>query len=138
MLAEIKKARAADFPVLWQLAADTGVYLPEPDDEVWLAAVAKIPVGFIACCLAVDEMTVLGIAVHPDYRKQGIATRLHAIACDTLKPAVSFLEVRAGNQAGQKLYARLGYRQTGIRHNYYRTSSGGYESALTMRCDFTQ
>lgn len=131
----IRSAETADFPVLWQLATDTGVYLPETDDDVWVAIANNIPVGFIACCLAASEMTVLGIAVHGDYQRQGIATQLHDTARKILQPSVSFLEVRASNHAAQALYACLGYREIGIRKNYYYTPTGGYEHAITMRCD---
>ena len=130
----IRPANPADLPALQTLATACNVCRPDAQDHVWFAAAADdTPLGFIACALVLDEMTLLALAVHPAARRQGIARALHHAALAALRPAVAFLEVRASNHAAQVLYADLGYRVSGRRRAYYPNPDGSREDALVMR-----
>lgn len=69
---------------------------------------------------APDEVHLLQIAVHPDYQRLGLATRLggHLFAGKAGRSTV-YLEVRASNAPAQLLYASLGFRTVGRRKAYY-------------------
>jgi [ribosomal protein S18]-alanine N-acetyltransferase len=78
--------------------------------------------AFCACWLLVDELHINTIAVHPDVRRQGLASRLmeHLLAAAAIEGAErAILEVRRSNVPAQRLYERLGFRVTGVRRNYY-------------------
>jgi ribosomal-protein-alanine N-acetyltransferase len=80
-------------------------------------------VGYIGCWLLVDEVHISTLAVHPDFRKQGIARRLlksvlHEGAARGAELAT--LEVRISNFAAIDLYETFGFEITGRRPHYYR------------------
>jgi ribosomal-protein-alanine N-acetyltransferase len=78
--------------------------------------------GFIVFWLVKDEMHILNLAVAPALRRQGIARKLvrAAIRLAYRKGAErAFLEVRASNEAAQKLYSSLGFAGTSMRREYY-------------------
>ena len=128
------RASSADLPALQTLATACNVCRPDAQDHVWFAAAADdTPLGFIACALVLDEMTLLALAVPPAARRQGIARALHQPALEALRPALAFLEVRASNHAAQALYRSLGYRDSGRRRDYYPNPDGSREDALVMR-----
>ncbi|MCX8061506.1 MAG: GNAT family N-acetyltransferase, partial [Anaerolineales bacterium] len=72
------------------------------------------------------------LAVHPDYRRRGIATKLLKTAlreCARLGMRSATLEVRAGNLEAQALYRRFGFEVVGRRRAYYQDN---HEDALIM------
>ena len=86
----------------------------------------------IVVWLIVDEVHVATIATHPDFRRQGIGSKL---LLHTLLKAMdegahsSFLEVRESNIAAQEMYRKFGYEETGRRQRYYRDND---EDAILM------
>ena len=90
-------------------------------------------VGYGGLMFAVDEAHVTNLAVHPDHRREGVATRLLlALADEAIArecPAWT-LEVRASNVAAQELYRRFGFAPAGVRARYYE----GVEDAIVMWC----
>lgn len=92
-------------------------------------------VGYLCCWHVADEVQILDIAVHPDFRRQGIGERLlrHAFVSGQRKGAQSAnLEVRRGNLPAIALYKKFGFREAAIRQRYYTNG----EDALIMVCDF--
>jgi len=95
-------------------------------------------VGYIAFSLIEDEMEILNLAVHPDFRRKGIAARLMDRAlemCIKKGIARSFLDVKGSNTAALTLYRKYGYKQIGVRKKYYPDTK---EDALLFRYDFEQ
>lgn len=92
----------------------------------------------IAYCVALEggpEVHLLTIAVAPAFQRQGwAAVLLQALRlrARTLGAEAVWLEVRAGNQRAQHVYARAGFRPVGRRRNYYRAAGGAYEDAILM------
>ena len=74
---------------------------------------------------------VLSLAVSPDHRRRGVATRLMRGAFDVLRErgfdSVG-LEVRVSNEPAQSLYEGLGFGVVGVDESYY----GDGEDALLM------
>jgi len=83
------------------------------DDEV---------LGYAVCWTIAGEAHLLNIAVHPARRGQGIG---RALVTECIRRAARagalliYLEVRAGNDAAQRLYRSMGFEFRGIRKGYY-------------------
>jgi ribosomal-protein-alanine N-acetyltransferase len=95
-------------------------------------------VGYAGMWLIVDEAHITNVAVLPEFRGQGLGARLmfeikrHARERGAVRMT---LEVRASNFVAQKLYSKMGFRQGGIRRNYYRETK---EDALIMWCELNE
>ena len=104
------------------------------DLALWLVAMNDdTVVGYIGSQTVAGETDVMNIAVHPDWRRRGIAQSLIECLVVELKNRGSealMLEVRAANAPAIALYEKLGFRQVGRRPNYYRNPK---EDALILR-----
>ena len=100
----------------------------------WLVALdGDVVVGYVGSQTVLGETDMMNIAVHPGYRKQGIATDLIQTLIDTLSKQGShslMLEVRQTNEPAKNLYQALGFETVGIRKNYYPNPR---EDALIQR-----
>lgn len=79
-------------------------------------------VGFLCAWIVAGELQINNIAVHPGYRRRGVASQLLAeMLCraKVMGAKAGYLEVRASNEAANALYQRYGFRQIGRRRNYY-------------------
>lgn len=89
-------------------------------------------VGYTCLWIVGEDLHINNIAVHPRFRRQGIATRLLNAAFDLARKRGArraLLEVRASNTTAQALYQRLGFRVVGRRRRYY---TDPVEDALLM------
>ncbi len=95
-------------------------------------------VGYIIYWQLPKEVDIHNLAVHPEYRRQGIGRSLLSSAIDSAKGQDSnrvTLEVRKSNQAAQQLYHSLGFVERGVRKGYY---SDDGEDALVMVLDLDE
>ncbi len=93
----------------------------------------KTVVAYIIFWVVADEAHILNIAVHPDFRRQGIAKSLLVFALDRIEEMDGrgiFLEVRRSNIAAQMLYKKFGFREIGVRKGYYGDNG---EDAVVMQ-----
>ncbi len=89
-------------------------------------------VGFVVFWLVHDELHVLNIATALEARGQGIGRALMEEAEEEGRRhgiRLATLEVRRSNARAIALYRALGYRQTGVRPNYYAEEK---EDAIVM------
>lgn len=94
-------------------------------------------VGYAGVHVILDEGYITNVAVHPDFRRRGIAGKLLQVFLDFARGnslAFLTLEVRASNQAAIILYGRHGFRSVGRRRNYYEHPR---EDAIIMTREFT-
>ncbi|NLK94801.1 MAG: ribosomal protein S18-alanine N-acetyltransferase [Clostridiales bacterium] len=97
--------------------------------------VAKINnnvIGFAGLWLIGDEGHISNIAVHPNYRKQGVGKELiKSLLLHKKKWNLTSLtlEVRESNFIAKHLYKEFGFKEEGIRKNYY---SDNNENAIIM------
>lgn len=110
-------------------------YLQELTNPVARYLVAKIDnkiVGFVGTWIVLDESHITNIAVHPNYRKQGIASSLlreFLNYCSSQGCIAYTLEVRSGNKAARVLYEKHNFKQEGVRKGYYEDNK---EDAIIM------
>ena len=89
--------------------------------------------GYVGSQTVLGETDMMNIAVHPDYRRRGIAAKLvDALVADlkTMESHCLTLEVRASNAPARALYEQLGFQEIGCRKNYYRSPR---EDGLILR-----
>ena len=100
----------------------------------WLVATeGETVAGYIGSQTVMEETDMMNVAVHPDFRRQGIAEALVSGLVEHLKAMGSHcltLEVRASNAPAIALYEKLGFAEIGRRKNYYRNPR---EDALILR-----
>ena len=88
--------------------------------------------GYVLFWLLPGSIDVHNLAVAPEFRRLGIARMLMrqvVVAARVQSATRVTLEVRQSNDPAKRLYASLGFVQTGLRRGYY---SDDGEDAFTM------
>ena len=102
--------------------------------SLWLVAMdGERLAGYVGSQSVLGESDMMNVAVHPDYRRKGIAEALCNVLIEALKKKENHcltLEVRASNEPAKALYEKLGFVQVGLRKNYYRNPK---EDACILR-----
>lgn len=116
----------------------------EPWTEQAFCELLKLPTtvgwcdekGFILCSHVLDEMEIITICTHPDFRRQGVAQNfLNILFAYARQNHVSkiFLEVRSDNISAQKLYEKMGFQVSGLRKGYYTTRQGSIDAICMVK-----
>jgi ribosomal-protein-alanine N-acetyltransferase len=101
----------------------------------WVAEVDGQVAAMLLLWYIVDEAHIATIAVHPDFRRQGLGEQILLSAIKAVHQEGArrvFLEVRVGNVAAQALYKKYGFEIAGVRPRYYRDND---EDALLMNLE---
>lgn len=106
--------------------------------SLWLVALDGEKVAaYIGSQSVLDEADMMNLAVAPLYRRQGVGERLVLALVDRLRSrgvCRLSLEVRNSNTPALALYTKLGFRQVGLRPNYYLEPR---EDARILRKEWT-
>jgi len=142
-LYQLSKARARDLDEIMELERlcfaspwSRQVFVEElQQDFSWIMtlrhAESRRMLGFINYWIVHDEIHVLNVATHPEWRRRGLGQLLmqHAIEVGTGRSAqLVTLEVRRSNAAAHTMYLKLGFVVVGVREGYYENG----EDALIM------
>jgi ribosomal-protein-alanine N-acetyltransferase len=144
-----RPATAADVPRLMEIE-QAGFRRPWSEallrrelENAWSSVVVAVEeaaggervVGYCISWLVHDEVHVLNIATAPEARRLGVGRALMRQATERGRQRgarLATLEVRRSNEAALALYRSLGYRQVGVRSNYYAEEA---EDAIVMLLD---
>ncbi len=130
----VSKMNSADVPAVAALdqklfsaecwtEEDFYLSLKDPARLFFAAYIRDTLVGFCGLQQSYEQGDVLTVGVDPAYRRRGIGSELLIALIDTFREQGGtnlFLEVRASNLSAIKLYEKHGFRQTGVRRNYYQ------------------
>jgi [ribosomal protein S18]-alanine N-acetyltransferase len=117
------------FQTPWSLAMFV-LELSKPSG-ICLAATAEDDlVGYLVCSRYADVWHLMNVAVTPQRRREGIASRLLERLFDEAGEEARYtLEVRTSNRSAIAMYERFGFRAAGHRRRYYHDNG---EDALIM------
>jgi ribosomal-protein-alanine N-acetyltransferase len=93
--------------------------------------------GYLVYRIVTDEAEILNLAVDPPFRRSGQARALvrHLLGeARTAGCRKVWLEVRRSNQAAERLYRSVGFREAAVRRAYYQDNG---EDALVLSLDLT-
>ncbi|MBQ2932104.1 MAG: ribosomal protein S18-alanine N-acetyltransferase [Clostridia bacterium] len=100
---------------------------------IYFAAVKEEKVvGYVGLWDICGTAEIIDVAVHRDYRRQGVAKRLLEAMIGECESRGIFevnLEVRESNFAARELYRKLGFLENGLRKKYYENK----ETAILMQ-----
>ena len=136
-LPEALDIERASFSEPWSAESFSRLFLPGTATSYALACLS--PDGRLAAYGGVqyilDEAEILNIATSPDFRRLGLGRALMTGFDDFFASrgiTRVFLEVRASNDPAHSLYLGCGYRDVGVRKNYYTSPT---EDAIIMLKD---
>lgn len=95
-------------------------------------------VGYVGTQIILDEMYITNIAVLPEFRRNGIASKLFdglIEKCKQSKIAFISLEVRKSNIPAKAFYSKYGFVKCGERKNFYQNPP---ETAEIMTLKFNE
>lgn len=100
----------------------------------FVARIDGVVCGYIISWRIYDEVHVLNVAVHPEFREMGIGQHLVESCLEyfaDLGSRLALLEVRKSNETAKNLYLRLGFSRIGLRKKYY--SDNGEDAIVMMK-----
>lgn len=121
-LPALARIEAACFPDPWSEGALSS-HLASDATLTLLAVLDGKAVGAILMGIAPPEGEIYRIATLPEARRMGVGRALLDGGLSQAKVAEVtriFLDVRVSNAPARTLYATHGFRETGIRRDYYR------------------
>ncbi|MGE5285306.1 MAG: ribosomal protein S18-alanine N-acetyltransferase [Actinomycetota bacterium] len=118
----VMEIEQVSFPTPWTREMFLEDFPRDFSDTLVAAGTGDEVLGYAVCWTLAGESHLLNIAVHPARRGRGIG---RALLSECIRRAARagasllFLEVRAGNEAAQRLYRSMGFEFRGIRKGYY-------------------
>jgi len=126
------------FPCPWSKGMFLSEFHKRPYSRSYIAeekSSGKL-VGYVLFSLIFEELHILNLAVHPACRRKGIGDSLISFVLGIgrdQQTAKVLLEVRVSNNPALALYQKFGFREVGIRRDYYFKPK---ENALLLQFDF--
>ena len=118
-----------------------GMFESEIDNDISVFMVAvdeetnKV-VAYAGVWLTLDFGDITNIAVHPDYRREGLGSRLLSTIIDLCKERDIervCLEVKETNISAIEFYKKSGFLQDGVRKRYYQNTYDAYLMSLDLK-----
>lgn len=99
-------------------------------------APGDVIVGYCIISVAAGEAHIMNISVSPSFQRQGAGRKMLEHLIEYARPRAEkiFLEVRPSNPGAIDLYRKTGFREIGIRKNYY-PARNGKEDAIMFELD---
>ncbi len=112
----VEEIDAASFPLLWRYPLPMLEATFQSSSRLTVAELDRRPVGYQLSTQEGNEGQITRLAVLPEYRRQGIGSRLLADTLATFRRGRVrriLLNTQSDNLPAQKLYERFGFRPTG-------------------------
>ncbi len=96
-------------------------------------------VGYLLFSYVLDEGEIVRVAVAPEMRRAGVATALLLELeqlCEEMQIGKVMLDVREHNEAARAFYLANGFKQDGVRKNFY--GNPPEDAVLMSRCSGKQ
>jgi ribosomal-protein-alanine N-acetyltransferase len=120
------------FPAPWSLAMFV-LELSKPSGICLAATEDGELLGYLVCSRYDRVWHLMNVAVAPERRRRGVASRLISRLIEEGGGKLPFtLEVRVSNREAISMYEALGFRSAGVRPRYYQDNG---EDALIMWLD---
>ncbi len=117
------------FPTPWSLAMFV-LELSKPSGICLAATAGDELLGYLVCSRYDQVWHLMNVAVAPERRRAGVASRLISQLFAEARGELPFtLEVRVSNRQAITMYERFGFRSAGVRPRYYHDND---EDALVM------
>jgi ribosomal-protein-alanine N-acetyltransferase len=117
------------FPTPWSLAMFV-LELSKPSGVCLAALAGEELLGYLVCSRYDQVWHLMNVAVAPEHRRMGVASRLIQRLLEEAGRGLPFtLEVRVSNRQAIAMYEGLGFRSAGVRPRYYQDNG---EDALIM------
>ena len=137
-LDEVLAIEQASFPTPWSRGAFLYEMKQNPAARCWVArgsGSAPPVLGYLCLWEIPPEIHITNLAVHPEWRRQGIARVLLTATLEDARRrglTLALLEVRPNNAEAVGLYEGLGFQIVGRRKGYYFDTG---EDALLMQAN---
>lgn len=96
--------------------------LHNPISKFYVLEQRKCVIGYVIFWLVADEVHIANLAVHPQFRRSGMGTKLLKTVFDQAsrhRAKIITLEVNEKNVSARDLYRKFGFAQVGRRAKYY-------------------
>ncbi|MFM9969561.1 MAG: ribosomal protein S18-alanine N-acetyltransferase [Burkholderiales bacterium] len=93
----------------------------------WLCRDGDVLLGYSVLMNAAGEVHLLNLSIAGEHQRRGHGARLLVFLianARAMKAEKIILEVRPSNPSAQKLYAGFGFKQIGVRRDYYPAAHG--------------
>jgi ribosomal-protein-alanine N-acetyltransferase len=131
-LEAVMEVEFKSFTIPWTLDAFHNELIKNQFAEYTVLLDDEKIIGYCGVWIIIDEAHITNIAILPEYRGQGLGEKLLISVmnlCASGGALTVTLEVRVSNTPAKSLYRKLGFKDGGIRKNYY---SDNLEDALVM------
>ncbi len=119
-----------DFPWTWGNFCDS----ISAGYSCWMYRLNGMPVGYCIVTIAAEEAHLLNISIAAEFQRAGHGRRLLNHVLEVARSGgarMLFLEVRPTNAGARELYKKSGFRQIGVRRDYY-PNHNGREDAIVL------
>jgi ribosomal-protein-alanine N-acetyltransferase len=95
-------------------------------------APGDVIVGYCIISVAAGESHIMNISVSPDFQRQGAGRKMLDYLIEYARPRAEqlFLEVRPSNPGAIDLYKKTGFREIGVRKDYYPAKDGKEDAIM--------
>jgi ribosomal-protein-alanine N-acetyltransferase len=100
----------------------------------WIMEWRGVMVGYAVLTTGAGEAHLLNLSVAAAWQRRGLGRECLSyliVFIEEFNVTTLFLEVRVSNAAARALYAQAGFREIGVRRDYY-PAHGGREDAIVL------
>ena len=101
--------------------------------DCFVATINKKIIGYLIAKISSPESHILNLTTDVNYRNIGIASQfleMVILKCRLVKSNIIFLETRLSNSPAISLYIKFGFKEIGVRKNYYKSKNGREDAVI--------